>query len=894
MNLSQIVANGFHKTFTGSDVTITEAKMKACEEFLINGKAVTKRKQNALWGRDIPCDGITNAASTSIDTGIKAVDNIEMLVRVKAITGSFYILQARNTGTATIYGISGSQNGNTIVCFGVTSGITRTDGHIYTIKVTYVSGAVTVYVKDETTGTEDTKTGTVTDYTFPSQTTIKLFGDASKVDAGVTVYRAYIKVNGQMAWDMYPAVDVNNSNAPVAYDDVTHAPSVKLSGSITGGNLIQPISFAESDGTAWGDTGHIGSEKTKITIDFQKTINTKNYMHTAGNSATKTAAISCNIGIGDDTLSRFGAESENLHLFNDLNRHNLIIANDGYIADGTNVWTPNASAFTTSDNILLLTPTRVAIDRFIGKVYAVSIAEEDALVRDYIPVRIGTTVELLDLVNWTYATRTGTFTAGPDIPYGQLCPDIIETNVGDALYGEYGDNLVSFTRKDAVHLDANFTNGKIASNNDRTALFIPVTGGKTYSFLVSDTLKSAGWYLVQITADVPEIGTDYAIDGTSTFVNRKGYSDYTMVTDPRTKWIGISISESKASTPTFFNQQFMMVEGATVPTAIVPRQTGLHPSGEQRVVIQPKNLADISAAVLGDINGTTGGINTSVTYRIVTDFIAVENGVTYVGNAELITTDGTVGTGYSVIIAEYDASKQIIPDSRRAISSRKFTITDSTTAYVRVEYYCTNIVSGKTIDPAQSWILLEIGETSTFWEPYSPAQIRTIKTFLLTATSFVDAQKASNNCSCDWKFLALTGQETGWSMHASLAGLFFLSLASEGALVQPTYDNYGECNKYTAVRKTAGSISNGECCFQALNESSNARFAVRTPYTSVNEIKEVIKADYDAGNPWIIAFPVATPIVTTVTINPVTLANGTNRVTASSGTVKVTANVRVI
>lgn len=153
-----------------------------------------------------PVVSVTNGNSTSVDTNIKYNDNVELFIRCKAITGSFYILQSRNTGTGTIYGISGSQSGETINAFGVNSNIIRTAGHIYTIKATLSNRNVTLYVKDETAGVEDTKTGTAdaSNYPFPAPSTIKLFGDASKVASGVEVYDAYIKQGSEKIWECKP------------------------------------------------------------------------------------------------------------------------------------------------------------------------------------------------------------------------------------------------------------------------------------------------------------------------------------------------------------------------------------------------------------------------------------------------------------------------------------------------------------------------------------------------------------------------------------------------------------------------------------------------------------------------------------------------------------------
>lgn len=879
MKLSQIIAQGFHKTFTGSDITITEAKMKACEEFFINGKAVTKRKQEALWGRYIPCDGITNGANTSIDTGVKAADNIEMLVRVKAITGSFYILQARQSTNATIYGITGSQTNDTIIFFGVTSGITRTTGHIYTIKGTLVNGAVTLYVKDETAGTEDTKTGTLTGYTFPSPTTIKLFGDANKLDAGATVYRAYIKINGQMAWDMYPASDTTTAfNSIIAYDDVTHAKSTVVSGNITGGSLIQPISYVETDRTVYCDTGLIGSEKTKITIDFQKTNNTANYMHTAGNGATKTAAISCNIGIGDDTLSRFGAESENLHLFNDLNRHNLIIANDGFIADGTNVWTPNASAFTTSDNILLFAVTRVAVDRFIGKVYAASIEEDGVLVRKYQPVRIGTTVELLDLVNWQFATRTGTFTAGADIPYTELCPDIIETNVGDAWYGSRNEfNLNTITSGKYLNSAGVETSNTLWNVSD----YMPVVGGETYyqRLRVAGTSQRTCWYTANKT--LISVSSQVA-GGTLTAPANAAYA--------RMSVYCLAIDKDDLTYAMFY-------KGVDAPEEYIPYEpVGLHPSGEQRVVTEGINLVDFNETRVNSSTWATA--DKTKGFEIIADVYNKVVGNSLGANGNCFGAFVPCKKGESVSLnffnyepyygrcfyCEVDADFKVLTtpiqysNGTSSITQKTFTATNDDCIGFAIEWY---LNAGQTRNYTKENYMVVSGTTApTFYEPYSAPQIRTITTFLPSATSFINAQKAANNAQCDWKFKVLDGTEIyAWGNPSVTLRWTGMETLKTG--IAPV------CN----VLEGVASFTTGA---QIIVYNSTT-FRLRIPrITGSDDAKQIITDLYKAGKPMILAYPLATPEVTTVVINPVSLANGTNRVTASSGTVKVTANVRVI
>lgn len=182
---------------------------------------------------------VENGFQAYLNTNLYANDNMELCVKCKAITGSFYLLQSRQSSSATIYGISGSQTNNTITSFGLTSGITRTSGHIYTIKVTLVNRAVTLYVKDETTNTEDTKTGTASasTYPFPSPSTIKLFGDASRIGSGVDVYEAYIKSNGSMAWHIC-GVKRKSDNAIGVWEFVSKQFQPPSGGSFTGGNPV--------------------------------------------------------------------------------------------------------------------------------------------------------------------------------------------------------------------------------------------------------------------------------------------------------------------------------------------------------------------------------------------------------------------------------------------------------------------------------------------------------------------------------------------------------------------------------------------------------------------------------------------------------------------------------
>ena len=110
---------------------------------------------------------VTNTAPTAVNTGIMIdfAKNYEFEVECRATTGSWFILQSRESISLPNTGITGSGTGDTIllvvdgtaVC---KSRITRTLGNRLYIKATLNNGTGTLYVKDITAGTEDTVTGT--------------------------------------------------------------------------------------------------------------------------------------------------------------------------------------------------------------------------------------------------------------------------------------------------------------------------------------------------------------------------------------------------------------------------------------------------------------------------------------------------------------------------------------------------------------------------------------------------------------------------------------------------------------------------------------------------------------------------------------------------------------
>lgn len=222
---------------------------------------------------------------------------------------------------------------------------------------------------------------------------------------------------------------------------------VKAQGAV--GTVIQPISYAESDGTAYVETGILANINTKAEITF-KTSDATAYQGIFG--ARTSAATPDNVGVlvgpyegvtrvitdfGEYTNGRAAdpnAVSTELKYKAVLSRTGRYIYNTetgALIASNTNIIT---ASFTSANGLRLfdMYGNSASAGLLKGNVYACKIWDNDTLVRDYQPVRVGTSqVELLDLVSWTFATRNGTFTAGEDV---NLVPDVIKVNTGDLYY----------------------------------------------------------------------------------------------------------------------------------------------------------------------------------------------------------------------------------------------------------------------------------------------------------------------------------------------------------------------------------------------------------------------------------------------------------------------------
>lgn len=237
---------------------------------------------------------ITNAATTYLNTGVRLTKDdaiMEIHFTLADASGSFYLWQQRSSTSGNILGISGSATGSTITMnvggTAITSDIARTAGHTYLVRATYNNGNGTLYVKDETTDTEATNTGT---YTWGLvNKDLHLFGNGLNTSqtsvGGITVDYMKLTVNNKVTFESCFAV--NSSNVAGVYNVIARTFGTAGIGSVTAGAVLnKPRDVIYADGFLKNTATNTGSGT--ITIGGTPSSNTQ-ALNIGGNSSTGSA-----------------------------------------------------------------------------------------------------------------------------------------------------------------------------------------------------------------------------------------------------------------------------------------------------------------------------------------------------------------------------------------------------------------------------------------------------------------------------------------------------------------------------------------------------------------------------------------------------------------------------
>lgn len=274
-----------------------------------------------------------------------------------------------------------------------------------------------------------------------------------------------------------------------------------------------------------------------------------------------------------------------------------------------------------------------------------------------------------------------------------------------------------------------------------------------------------------------------------------------------------------------------------------------------------RNLFDMSKAERGDIASATWIISTTVSYRIVSDYIPVQVGQSYTASGK-ICFEG-VANEYDVrlIIAFYDSSKAYISASRTT-SPLVLTVPDNWASYIRVEYWGDQS-TGYTVDTDRSKLQFELGATETNYMPY--CQVYTDGTqevitdnlwntataeMLLKVWDLADTQEVLSWNITRKVWIKVFDWTENWNVYSVTQWNLFRTILND-SVSNNKVQLWVLCNYYSVVDtndRASGTLSWTVTNYDFINND----------YTTLDEWKEYLYWLYANWTPVIIVYPLTT------------------------------------
>lgn len=173
------------------------------------------------------------------------------------------------------------------------------------------------------------------------------------------------------------------------------------------------VEYLQCDGTQYIDTNVLGNLNTKMEMSFRQS---QNNVYAAGSRGDNTDSIT--FYIGSSATQRFGDKFAT-KTFSTNTDYVLTIDNTGLTMNGAKTTFSATTSFTTQGYIYIMWASANGTpgNKFKGEVYYFKLWSNDELVRDMIPVRVGTTGYMYDKVSGQLFGNAGTgdFILGNDI-----------------------------------------------------------------------------------------------------------------------------------------------------------------------------------------------------------------------------------------------------------------------------------------------------------------------------------------------------------------------------------------------------------------------------------------------------------------------------------------------
>lgn len=560
--------------------------------------------------------------------------------------------------------------------------------------------------------------------------------------------------------------------------------------------------------------------------------------------------------------------------------HTLISKNTEVTLDGvTTVITHKAQGTANSGNIALFNRsiTNPNTSRDIGlKVYAFYIKDSDTLVSNLIPCKRNSdnVLGMYDTVSGQFFTNagSGTFTAGPALPTPANPVEVI--SVGDktvnllnrpnGTYSSDGKGSVTVLNNITtvnVQFTTNWTIYKLTGGVDSTNITSSLAEMKTRS--TDDVFfKSGHTYIVKL-FDSTDNYYDLQIANTTTNIQIRNGEAFTPTEDFNTLWVRMSRdgSGSQTGNKTF---KIMIIEGSTAPTSYVPYGYQIP------VVAQVKNLFD--GGERGDYSGTTGEKTGSTAKYRSKNKIPVIAGQTYTNN---IIDKPSWATFTQLNVFGYNEQGTLIWVKNAVSTGNHWVVGEpltmpQNTAYITFSTFGSTVnTDERAIELDGKFVIVEGSVAPTSYVPYghstTPIYLNAPLRKVGTYVDVLDYKKGQIIRNVGVK--VLDGTENWVKGSSAIANYSFWVDVSSLAILQ---NRTILCSHFqsSSTLPPATLESRKNKIWRGTSDIEGTRASVCIGYNfdtaGVANFKAFLAAQYAAGTPVVIYYPLATPVTESI------------------------------
>ena len=481
--------------------------------------------------------------------------------------------------------------------------------------------------------------------------------------------------------------------------------------------------------------------------------------------------------------------------------------------------------------------------------------DNGVLVRDLVPVGYGTTNSMYDKVSNTLQTNegTGAFVAGTAVVPTPDEPINIISNNGTIKYSANMANVNEQTALVGYYISSS---GVVTadSNNWIYQDFIPVKPSTTYTLTMSSSV-----YYVTI--------SEYSTTDDSGFIIRKagGSGDnttLTITTESTTNYIrfGTNIDRSAVTLDRVLAIDWMLNQGNSMPYAPYS-PTGIYTDGTTETVqVIGKNLFDVSENPLeqGGIASNDGqDAASSYNFRVrVNGYVPVMPNTTYTASVKDL----------QIYYLEYEQDTTYTTRHASGFADNSVTFTTGANTYfIRLQFRKSD---NSNITPSEvTNVQLELGSTATTYEAYFNGGQATAE-MLLKIGTYQDVQSV------------LDGEVTrnvGIKVFDGTESFSVINNTFRYNLSGLKMNTKMICSHFDGNVSPSTTTSNQPDLTIKNNQSNNNNAYIKyTAKTTVEDFKQWLTDQYNAGTPVIVAFQLIEPTTESVESQALTIQAGTN------------------